>query len=127
MWEPQIPITLEASRAYYGDSFTFLYADYVRTSQETQIEASRAYYEDSFTLLYADDVRTSQETQIEDFTAHYGNSFPFYFCLYFFINSFLHNRLLISSFAVHSVKTSEITRKEGNIGEFILLARSILL
>jgi hypothetical protein len=51
-----------ASTACYGDSFTFLYVDDVRTSQETQ--AFIAYFGDSFTFLYVDDVRTSQETSI---------------------------------------------------------------
>jgi hypothetical protein len=41
------------------DSFTFLYGDDVRTSQEAH--ASTACYEESFTFLYVDDIRTSQE------------------------------------------------------------------
>jgi hypothetical protein len=45
----------------YGDSFTFLYVDDVRTSQEAQ--ASIACNLDSLTFLYVDDVRTSQEAQ----------------------------------------------------------------
>jgi hypothetical protein len=48
--------------ASYGDSFTCLYVDDVRTSQETRVWASAACYEDGFTFLYVDDVRTSQET-----------------------------------------------------------------
>jgi hypothetical protein len=42
--------------ACYRDSFTFLYVEYVRTSQEAQ--ASTASYGDSFTFWYADDVST---------------------------------------------------------------------
>jgi hypothetical protein len=61
MWAPQHLTTTQASTACYGDSFTFLYADEDRTSQE--IQALPACYGDNFTLLYVDDVRTSQETQ----------------------------------------------------------------
>jgi hypothetical protein len=45
-----------ASTACYRDSFTILYVDDVRTSQQTH--ASTACYRDSFTILYVDDVRT---------------------------------------------------------------------
>jgi hypothetical protein len=41
----------------YGDSFTIVFVDDVRTSQETSC------YGDSFTSVYVDGVRTSQETQ----------------------------------------------------------------
>jgi hypothetical protein len=44
------------------DSFTFIYADVVRTSRETHARASMACYGNSFTFLYVDDVHTSQET-----------------------------------------------------------------
>jgi hypothetical protein len=44
------------------DSFTFLYVDDIRTSQETYQRASTDCYGDSFILLHVDDVRTSQET-----------------------------------------------------------------
>jgi hypothetical protein len=64
---------LWAFLASYGDSFTFLYVDDVRTSQETQ--ASNECYEDSFTFLYVNDVRTSQETQASN--ACYEDSFAF--------------------------------------------------
>jgi hypothetical protein len=37
-----------------------------------------ACYEDSFTFIYVDDVRTSQETHLWAFTACYGDSFTFY-------------------------------------------------
>jgi hypothetical protein len=37
-----------------------------------------ASYGDSFTLLYIDDVRTSQETHLWVSTACYGFSFTFY-------------------------------------------------
>jgi hypothetical protein len=37
MLDPQHRTTLYASMACYGDSFTFLYADDVRTSQETYL------------------------------------------------------------------------------------------
>jgi hypothetical protein len=49
--------------ACYGDSFTFLYIDYVETSQETHLQTSRACYGESFTSLYVGDVRTSQEAR----------------------------------------------------------------
>jgi hypothetical protein len=49
--------------ACYGDSFTF-YEDDVRTSKGTLLCASTASYADSFTDLYADDARTSQQTFI---------------------------------------------------------------
>jgi hypothetical protein len=42
----------------------------------TNLQASTACYWDSFTLLYVDDVRTSQETQ--DFTACYWDSFTYF-------------------------------------------------
>jgi hypothetical protein len=66
---------LWASTPCYGDSFTLLYVDDVRTSQETRIWASTPYYGDSFTLLYVDDVRTSQETRQWARTASYGDNF----------------------------------------------------
>jgi hypothetical protein len=56
---------------FFFFSFTCLYADDVRTSQEA--EDSTSCYGDSFTCLYVDDVRTSQEAQ--DSTAFYGDSF----------------------------------------------------
>jgi hypothetical protein len=61
MWDSQHLTTLWASTACYGDSFTFLYVDDVRTSQEAR--ASTVSYGDSFTFLYVDDVCTSQEAQ----------------------------------------------------------------
>jgi hypothetical protein len=45
--------------ACYRDSFTFLYVDDVRTSQETHLQVSTACYRASFTFLYVDDVRAS--------------------------------------------------------------------
>jgi hypothetical protein len=48
----------------YGDSFTLLYVEDVRTSEKTWLHASTACYVDSFTFLYLDDVGTSQETHI---------------------------------------------------------------
>jgi hypothetical protein len=65
--------------ACYGNSFTALYVDYVRTSQETRLGASTAGYEDSFTALYVDDVRTSQETRVGASTVCYGDNFTFLF------------------------------------------------
>jgi hypothetical protein len=52
------------SMACYGHSFTFLYIDDVRISQETSLWASMACYGNCFTVLYADDVRNSEETQL---------------------------------------------------------------
>jgi hypothetical protein len=57
------------------DSFTFFYADNVRTSQEAQ--SSTACYGDSFSFFYVDNVRTSQEAQAS--TACYGDSFSFFY------------------------------------------------
>jgi hypothetical protein len=37
---------------YYRDSYTFLYVDDVRTSQETHLQASTACYGDIFTFQY---------------------------------------------------------------------------
>jgi hypothetical protein len=48
----------------YVDSFTFMYVDDFRTSQETQLWVSTACYKDSFTVIHVYDVRTSQETQL---------------------------------------------------------------
>jgi hypothetical protein len=59
--------------ACYGDGFTLLYVDYIRTSQETR--ASTACYWDSFTFLYVDDVRTSQKTRA---VTEVALSFTFY-------------------------------------------------
>jgi hypothetical protein len=41
---PPLPLT--------GDRFTFLYVDYVRTSQETHPWVSKVCYGDSFTFAY---------------------------------------------------------------------------
>jgi hypothetical protein len=64
--------------ARYGDSFTLLYVDDVRTSQETHLWASVARYEDSFTIVYVDDARTSQETHLWASTACYRHNFTLY-------------------------------------------------
>jgi hypothetical protein len=56
-----------------GNSFTFLYVDDVRASQEAQ--TSIACYEESFTFLYVYDVRTSQKAHA--FTACYVDRFTF--------------------------------------------------
>jgi hypothetical protein len=63
-----------ATTVCYGDSFTLLYVDDIRTSQETPM-GFRVCYGDSFTLLYIDDIRTSQDTHIWATTVCYGNSF----------------------------------------------------
>jgi hypothetical protein len=99
---------LKASTASYGDSFTFLYLDdvrtsqethiwtptacyvdrfifyiyiYVRTSQETYLRNSTACYRDSFTFLYVDHVRASQKTHVQLSTACYRESLLVFFCL----------------------------------------------
>jgi hypothetical protein len=64
-------------KACYGGSFTFLYVDDVRTSQEAHLWAPTADYGDSFTFSYVDDVRTSQEARLWALTACYGDSFTF--------------------------------------------------
>jgi hypothetical protein len=46
-----------------GDTYTFLYADDVRTSQKTPV-GFHDLLGDTFTFLYADDVRTSQKTHV---------------------------------------------------------------
>jgi hypothetical protein len=61
----------------YGDTFTLLYADDVRTAQETRLLVSMACYGDSFTLLYADNVRTAQKTRLWVSIACYGDSITF--------------------------------------------------
>jgi hypothetical protein len=48
--------------ACYKYSLTFLYVDYVRTTEETHV--STTCYGDSFTFLYVDGVRTSEETHV---------------------------------------------------------------
>jgi hypothetical protein len=64
MCDAQHLTTLRTSTACYGDRFTFLYVDDVRTPYETYLPASTACYRDNFTFLYADDVRISQETHL---------------------------------------------------------------
>jgi hypothetical protein len=61
--------------ACYGDSFTILHVDNVRTSQETHLWASMACYGNSFTTLHVDNVRTSQETHLWASMVCYGVSF----------------------------------------------------
>jgi hypothetical protein len=61
-WSPYLAENVcGPQRSLYRDSFTVLYVDDVRTSQETLL-AFTACYGDSFTLLYVYYVRTSQET-----------------------------------------------------------------
>jgi hypothetical protein len=60
---------LWASTACYGESFTVLYVDVVRTLQKTRQRASTTGYWESFTVLYIDVVRTSQETRLCSSTA----------------------------------------------------------
>jgi hypothetical protein len=97
------------STACYVNSFTFLHADDVRTSQETPLWSSTALYGysfifymqmmfvphskhpmtstacyvNNFTFLHADDVRTLQETPLWSSTACYGYSFIFYMQMMF--------------------------------------------
>jgi hypothetical protein len=67
---------LWTSTACYGDSFTYVYVDDVRTSQETHLCTSTACYGDSFTYVYVN-VRTSQETHLWTSTACYRDSFTY--------------------------------------------------
>jgi hypothetical protein len=67
---------LLTSTACYEDSCTFLYANYIRTAQETPLSAPTSCYGDSFTFLYID-VRTAQETHLWTSTACYEDSFTF--------------------------------------------------
>jgi hypothetical protein len=68
--------------ACYGDSFTFLYVDYVRTSRETHPWSSTACYGNNFTFLYVDYVRTSRETHPWTSTACFGDNFTFLYVDY---------------------------------------------
>jgi hypothetical protein len=68
---------LRASAVSYGDSFTFLYVDNVRTSQETCLWASTVCCGDGFTFLYICDVHTSQETYLWASSACYADSCTF--------------------------------------------------
>jgi hypothetical protein len=95
---------LWAFTAWYEDSFTILYVDRVRTSQETPVDlhgllrdrltslcingvctsqgthlwASTACYRDSFTILYVDGVRTSHK-HVRASVVCYGDSFTLAF------------------------------------------------
>jgi hypothetical protein len=69
---------LWVSKACYEKSFTFLYADDLRTSQEAHLRASTAFYKDNFTFLYVDDNRTSQESHLWASTASCRDDFSFY-------------------------------------------------
>jgi hypothetical protein len=66
---------LRVSTAYYGDTFTFLYGDDVRTSQKTQNSTDCCV--DGFTFIHID-VLTSQETRLWLSTGSYGNIFNIY-------------------------------------------------
>jgi hypothetical protein len=72
---------IQASTAYYGDSFIFLYVNDVPTSQETRLWAFTACYEDSFTFTYVDYVPNLQETHLQASKACNRDSFTFYFTL----------------------------------------------
>jgi hypothetical protein len=61
-YQPETLTTRPQRRSLNGDRFTLLYADDIRTLQETHLRVSTACYGDSFSFLYIDDVRTSQET-----------------------------------------------------------------
>jgi hypothetical protein len=63
--------------ACYGDSFTFLYLNDVRTSQETRPWGSTGCYRDNLTFLYVYDIHTSQGTHLWAFTACYRDSLTF--------------------------------------------------
>jgi hypothetical protein len=63
--------TLYASTAFYVDSFTFVYVNDVRSSQEPHLWTCAALF------LYVDDIRTSQKTHLWASTACYVDSFIF--------------------------------------------------
>jgi hypothetical protein len=63
MWDPRYFTTQQASTACYGESFTF-YMQMIFVLHRKHLRASTACYGDSFTFLYADVVRTSQETHL---------------------------------------------------------------
>jgi hypothetical protein len=63
---------VRAFTSCYRYSFTFLYVEDVRTSQETHVRTFTVSYGGSFTFLYVEDVRTSQETHVRAFTVGYG-------------------------------------------------------
>jgi hypothetical protein len=56
--------SLRDSTTCYGDNFTFLYVDDVRTSQEAHLWSSMTRYGNSFISLYVDNIRSSQETPL---------------------------------------------------------------
>jgi hypothetical protein len=73
---------------WYGDSFTFLYVDDARTSQETHLWSIKTSYGHNFTFLYLDYAHTSQETHLYKFSTSYGDSFTFllrYRAVFFFV------------------------------------------
>jgi hypothetical protein len=72
------------------DSFTSLYVDDVRTSQETHLWASKACCWDSFTFLYVDDVRTSPERHLWACTSRYGDRFYSLYIDYVRTSQFTH-------------------------------------
>jgi heterodisulfide reductase subunit C len=53
-------------------SFTFVYVDNVRTSQETHLWACTACYGDSYAFVYVYNVRISQGNTLWTCTACYG-------------------------------------------------------
>jgi hypothetical protein len=57
------------------ESFTFLYEDDVRTSQETKTYGPSRPVTGIALLLYVEDDRTSQQTYLWTSTASYGDSF----------------------------------------------------
>jgi hypothetical protein len=62
---------LWSSTARYGDGFTFLYANDVRTSQETPIDL-RGLLQGWLYFLYINNICTSQETHLWASAAYYG-------------------------------------------------------
>jgi hypothetical protein len=63
--------------AYYGDSFTFLYRDDVRTRKETHLWTSTACYRDSF-IFYMQIIFIPHRKHLWNFSACYRDSFNVY-------------------------------------------------
>jgi hypothetical protein len=75
MWDPQDPTNPYASTASYGDRFSFVYVDDVRTSQETPIVLHDQLRGELY-FLY--NFRVSQKRHLWASTACDGDSVTFY-------------------------------------------------
>jgi hypothetical protein len=76
IYVPHSKHTYGVTTIFYGDSFTFLFVDDVRTSQETPT-CHHGLLWGYLHFLYADDIRTSQGTHQWVTAASYGDVFTF--------------------------------------------------